>query len=42
MLLISKSIGIIGIFGISEEWHIGDDSYKSIDISMVDFKESNC
>lgn len=42
MLLISKSIGIIGIIGVSEEWHTGDDTFKSIDVSMVDFKESNC
>ncbi len=41
-LLISKSIGIIGIIGTTEEWAIYDDSYKNIDVSSVEIKYSDC
>ncbi len=41
-LLISKSIGIIGIIGTSEELVIPDDSIRTIDLSSIDFINVDC
>ncbi len=41
-ILISKSIGIIGIIGSSEEWIIYDDSTKQIHISNIDQDIIDC
>ena len=41
-LYISKNIGIIEIVGQSEDWVIENDTNKSIDVSEIDFNETNC
>lgn len=41
-LLISKSIGIIGIIGSTGEWVIPDDSKRTIDLSSIDFINVDC
>ena len=41
-VIISKSIGIIGIIGKSEEWIIFDDSTRSIQIADVNQNFSDC
>jgi len=41
-LLLSKSIGIIGIIGTTEEWTIYDDSIRNIDVSSINFENIDC
>jgi hypothetical protein len=41
-LYISKNIGIIEIIGLSEDWIIENDSGKSIEVTEIDFNETNC
>jgi len=41
-LYISKNIGIIEIVGQSEDWVIENDAIKSIEVSEIEFNETNC